>query len=65
MSDVANELRGKARRCRELSRGLDEATRLGLLKLAEAYEAEADALEPAPPNPDAEARPRNEPKPGH
>jgi hypothetical protein len=63
MSDVANELRGKARRCRELARGLDEETRLGLLSLADAYDAEADAHEAAP-DPAPEAKPRNEPNPG-
>jgi hypothetical protein len=64
MPEAADDLRFKARRCRELSRGLDEETRLGLLKLADDYEAEAQALEAAAPKP-AQAKLRNEPPPGN
>lgn len=45
----ASELRHQARKCRQLAEGADERTAASLLMLADAYEAEADALDPPEP----------------
>lgn len=43
--DIPQELRTKAKKCRQLARGADERTRENLLMLAESCESEADSLE--------------------
>lgn len=56
MSKSPQQLRADAEKCRRLARGVaDRRTVESLLDLAETYEAEADALERAPPAGDANA----------